>query len=65
MRRIVLAVVLAVLLAPLAAEAQQARQGARVSRVGSILSNHPAVPDKDVWSIQAFLEGLGLATIRR
>ena len=65
MRWIGLAVVLAVLLAPLAAEAQQARQGARVSRVGSILSNHPAVPDKDVWSIQAFLEGLGLATIRR
>ena len=65
MRRIGLAVFVAagIFLEPLAAGAQQARQGARVSRVGSILSNHPAVPDKDVWSIQAFLEGL--ATIRR
>jgi hypothetical protein len=64
MRRIGLAVFVAagIFLEPLAAGAQQARQGARVPHVGIILSNHLAVPDKDVWSIQAFLEGLGGAS---
>jgi len=61
MRPIGLAVVLAVslTLAPLATEAQQARQGTRVPRVGIILSNHPEVPTRvrDNWSIQAFVEG--------
>jgi hypothetical protein len=66
LRRIGLALLtLSLVVAPLTAEAQQARQGTRVPRVRITRSNHPAVPDKDVWSIQAFLEGLGLATIRR
>src|SRR5262249_24084097 len=46
-----------ILARPLATEAQQARQGTRVPRVGIILSNHPTVPEKDTWSIQAFLDG--------
>jgi hypothetical protein len=60
MRRIGLAVVLALsfVLAPPAAEAQQARQGMRVPRVGFILANHPTVIKKDDWAIQAFLAAL-------
>src|SRR5262249_7783939 len=59
MRRIGLAVVLALSfsLSLHVAAAQQARQETRVPRVGIILSNHPAVPDKDHWSVRAFLEG--------
>jgi len=56
MRRIGLAVAIALsVLAPLAAEAQQARQGTRVPRVGFILAKHPTVIRKDDWAIQAFL----------
>src|SRR5262245_53290475 len=59
MRRIGLAVVLflGLTLSSLAVEAQQAQQGTRVPRVGIILFNRPLVPEKDDWSIRAFLEG--------
>ena len=57
MRLVALLVALGVAFVPLGVEAQQARQGTRVPRVGIILSNRPAEPNKDDWSVLAFLEG--------